>query len=93
MKEIVILEWTFKPPDYFEAPIRIVRDEYEIAIKNGKVKAKVKAQFYDSRSDLRKKLQESLHNRFLGAKILNQEPFELSKPTIPRYLPKNSFFI
>ena len=87
MKEIVVLEWTFTPPDYFEEPIRIVRDNYEMTIENGKVKARIEAQYYDSESDLRMKFHESLNSRFLGAQILNQKPFELSKPSMSRIHP------
>lgn len=87
MKEIVVLGWTFTPPDYFEEPIRIVRDNYEITIENGKIKARIEAQYYDSGSDLRMKFHESLNSRFLGAQILNQKPFELSKPSMSRIHP------
>lgn len=84
MKEIVVLEWTFTPVDYFEEVIRIVRDNYEMTIENGKVDARIEAQYYDSESDLRMKLHESLNSRFLGAQIFNQKQFELSKPSMSR---------
>jgi len=87
MKEIVVLEWIFTPPDYFEEPIHIDRDNYEMIIENGKVEARIEAQYYDSESDLRMKFHESLISRFLGAQILNRKLFELSKPSMSRIHP------
>ena len=37
MQDVVILEWTFSPPDFYEEPIHIVREDYDMRIDNGKV--------------------------------------------------------
>ena len=84
MKEIIVLDWTFTPPDYFEEPISIVKDKYEMTIENGKVEARIEAKYFDGEPDLRMKFHESLYSRFLGAQILNKKPFELSKPSMSR---------
>jgi len=87
MKEIVVLEWTFAPLDYFEQPIHIIRDNYEMTIDKGKVEARIEAQYFDSEPDFQMKLHELLKSRFYGASILNQKPFELSKPSMYRIHP------
>ncbi|MFC2142631.1 hypothetical protein ACFLR7_06835 [Acidobacteriota bacterium] len=86
-KEMVVLEWIFTPPDYFEEPFRVDRDNYEMTIENGKVEARMEAQYYDSEPDLWIKLHESLYARFLVAQILNAKPFELPTPNMIRILP------
>jgi len=87
MKEIIVLEWTFTPPDYFEEPIHIVRDNHEITIENGKITARIEAQYYDSESDSRMKFQELLNNWFLGVLIVNLKPFKLSNSSMVRIHP------
>jgi hypothetical protein len=87
MKEAIILDWTFTPPDYFEETVRIVRDNNEMTLDKGKVKATIDAQYFDNEPDFHLKLHESLNSRFLAAQILSQKPFELSEPSMSRIYP------
>ena len=38
---VVILEWQFSPPGYFEEPINVTRDDYTMTIGDGKVEARI----------------------------------------------------
>lgn len=80
MNKIIIFEWTYTPADYFEAPIHIKQDTYEMTIKDGKVEARLKQTNREEESQMRQKLHESLNNRFLGVQLLTHKPFELSTP-------------
>jgi hypothetical protein len=85
MEDIVILEWSFTPPDYFEDEIRIIRDDYEMVIKEGKVEARINPSLYDREPKMRDSLHESLNNQFLGAQLINHKPYDLSKPSMYRF--------
>ena len=87
MNIVFVLEWTFSPPNYFEEPIHIVRDQYELKIDNGKVEAKVKAEFYDDDHKIRGELHEFLNDRFLGVQLTTHKPYELSKPGVYKLYP------
>ena len=45
--DIIVLEWTFSPADYFEILIPISRNDYEMIIDNGKVEAKIRPEVYE----------------------------------------------
>ncbi|VAW37952.1 hypothetical protein MNBD_CHLOROFLEXI01-2809 [hydrothermal vent metagenome] len=77
MNKIIIFEWTYTPADYFEAPIHIKQDTYEMTIKDGKVEARLKHTNCEE-SQIRQELHKSLNSRFLGVQILTHKPFELS---------------
>ena len=79
---IVILEWKYDPPDFFEAPFPIVRDNCKIEINNGKVKATISKTYYDSKKDARKELHEEINDIFLGAQTVGFKSYKLSKPNI-----------
>jgi len=87
MSAIVLLEWKFTPPDYFEEAIEILRHDYAMTIANGIVEAKIESEVYDSNPSIRQALQDSLNDRFLGVQLLTHLPYELSKSTITRVHP------
>ena len=41
MDAVMMLNWTFSPPDYFEEPIEISRQDYAMTIADGQVHAKI----------------------------------------------------
>ena len=49
MGAVVVLEWGFSPPDYFEVPIEISRDDYTLTIAHGESRGK--ARFGSLRSE------------------------------------------
>lgn len=85
--DIVVLEWMFSPPDYFEDEIHLKRDDYEMVIVNGKVEAKIRPDAYEKNPNMREELHEALNNRFLGVLLLTHEPYELSDASMYRLHP------
>lgn len=82
MEDIVILEWAFSPPNYFEEPIHIIRDQYHMIIDNGKVEARIKPEVYNNDPELRDKLHNSLNDRFLGTQLVSHADYKLSDSTM-----------
>lgn len=87
MSAIVLLEWKFTPPDYFEEAIEILRHDYAMNIADGKVEAKIESSTFDSNPSIRQALHESLNDRFLGVQLLTHHPYKLSKSTLARVHP------
>lgn len=87
MSDVYVLEWSFTPPDYFEAPISIERDDYSMEISNGRVVARVPEEYYDSDHETRDQLHAELEARFLGMLVLTHIPYKLSQPSVDRLLP------
>ncbi|MEP6742496.1 MAG: kelch repeat-containing protein [bacterium] len=63
MNAVVVLEWHFSPPDYFEEEIRIARDDYTMSIADGKVEATIDVAIYDANPSLRGALHDALNDR------------------------------
>jgi len=82
MEDIVILEWTFAPPDYFEEPIYIKRDDYVMTIGKGRVEAQISPEIYDKETNMRDRLHNMLNDRFLGVQLFSHKPYELSKASM-----------
>ena len=87
MEDIVVLEWKFSPPDYFEEPIHIKRDDYVMTISNGTVEARIRPEIYDKDQSMRGRLHSSLNDRFLGVQLFSHKPYELSKASMYRLHP------
>ena len=84
MDDIVVLEWTFSPPDYFEEVIRIERESYTMVIDKGRVEARIDPVKYDKEHKMRDELQDSLNDRFLGVQLLTHKKYDLSKASMYR---------
>jgi len=82
MDDVVILEWTYSPPDYFEETIHITRDEYQMTIESGKVEARIKQKYYDKEHKFREVLHDALNLRFISAQLLSHKRYELSKASM-----------
>ena len=87
MENIVVLEWTFTPPDYFESPLQITGDNYEMVIDAGKVEARIPPEVYASTADMRDQLHNALNDRFRGVQVLTHRPYQLSKASMYRLHP------
>jgi hypothetical protein len=87
MDDVVVLEWTFSPPNYFEEPLRIDRGDYVMIIDSGKAEARIQPAIYDKDPAMRDELHAALNDRFLGAQLLTGLPYELSKPSMYRLHP------
>ena len=87
MVDVVVLEWTFSPPDYFEEPIHIARDDYEMTIGKGTVEARISPGVFAKRPRMRDQLHNFLNDRFLGVMLLTYKPYALSQASMYRLHP------
>ncbi len=87
MSAVVVFEWNFTPPDYFEVPIEIVRDDYTLTIAHGKAEARLDSAAYEANPSIRQTLHEELNDRFLGVQWLIYRAYELSRSTMTRVYP------
>jgi hypothetical protein len=87
MNAVVVLEWNFSPPDYFEAPIAISRDDYILTIAEGKAEARIDSAVYLANPSMRAALHDALDDRFLGVQLLTHKAYELSTATMTRVHP------
>lgn len=95
MSAVIVFEWSFTPPDYFEVPIKIVRDDYALTISHGKVEARLDAALYEAKQSIRQTLHQGLDDRFLGVQLLTHRAYELSRSTMTRVHPdgRKDFFV
>ena len=84
MNQVVVLEWTFSPTDYFEQTIEVRRDEYILRIENGKAEARVDPRAYDADTNYRLAFHEALNDRFLAVQVLTHRPYNLPQPSMFR---------
>jgi hypothetical protein len=87
MDNVIVLEWTFSPSDFFEEVIRIEREGYTMVINKGKVEARIDPMVYDKERDMRNDLHQVLNDHFLGVQLLTHKPYELSKSLMYRLHP------
>lgn len=93
MSVVVSLEWRFSPPDYFEKPITISRDDYTMTIAEGKVEAKICSAVYDANPLMRQTLQNILSSMFLGVQSFTHRPYDLSATGMTRVHPDGNMDI
>src|ERR687898_617078 len=95
MNVVVVLEWNFLPPDYFEEPIEISRHDYTMIIANGNVEAKIDSLVYEADPSMRQRLHDALNDRFLGVQLLSHRAYQRSKPKMTRVHPdgRKDFFM
>jgi hypothetical protein len=82
--DYVDLFWSFTPPEYFEAPVEVVRDSYVMKIERGSVSVRMSAAEFDSRPKFEDELSETLKTRFLAAAMFNHQPYKLENAVIKR---------
>jgi hypothetical protein len=84
MDAVVVLEWKFSPPDYFESQIDIKEGDCTMIIANGKAEAKIDSAIYDATPSIRDTLHDVLNSRFLGFQLSSRKAYNLSSPTKTR---------
>jgi hypothetical protein len=87
MSAVVLLEWKFSPPDYFEEPIEISRQDYTMTSADGQVQAKIDSAIFEADPDMRQRLHDALNDRFLGVQLFTHRAYELSRSTKTRVHP------
>lgn len=73
-----LFEWEYSPPDYFEEPFEVVRDDYTMTISPGKVEAWVASNTFTENPAIRCEMHAFLNDRFLGVQLMAFRPYELS---------------
>lgn len=87
MSSVVLLEWKFSPPAYFEEPIEISRQDYTMTIADGQVQAKIDSAIFEADPDMRQRLHDALNDRFLGVQLFAHRAYELSRSSKTRVHP------
>jgi hypothetical protein len=82
-----LLEWTYSPSDFLEAPVIITGPGYELEVEGGCAAARIEPSAYPEDESLRNELQSQLNARFQGAQVLSHRPFKLSNASLMRVYP------
>jgi hypothetical protein len=87
MQEYYLLEWTFRPSDFFEQDLGFsICDGITITITPGRISSsKVTPEIFSR--DLVLDVDKQLRKRFIFKKTFNQRSFDLSRPTESKVLP------
>ncbi len=81
MEDIVILEWTYEPADYFEQRINVSQDHYELEIESGSARARIPFGNFANDGATRHKIHASLDRRFRAVQAMTHTPYELAAPS------------
>lgn len=81
MSEVVKtqLEWKYKPHNYFEQPISIDGDGWNIKIDDGEAVAFIDHQVFKNEESLTEELTNLILSRFHGVQLLKHRAFKLEK--------------
>lgn len=82
MSEIVKLEWTYTPEDFFEEPYIKNVGDYEFYIHEGKAIVSLSDALYDQDQSIKNRIFEELDGIFLGSQVINRKTYELSRESI-----------
>lgn len=81
MIEKIVVEWNFKPKDYFEADFAIEYDNYSIEIKSGIAKTILDPVHQDNADKIINDLSQDLESRFLAVQVMTHQSYKLGKPS------------
>jgi len=85
-EDCFLVEWNYTPKNYFEEEIKI--ETYgEIVFNEGSVKAYINPNDYDVDNHIKAALHKEIDAFFLGAQLINNKPYILSKPSHKRIYP------
>ena len=76
------IQWSFTPANYFEKPLTIRDELYELTIEDGKAIAEIADHAGDPRLTLKEKIHNKLKARFAGAQLISHRSFQLSEPSL-----------
>lgn len=95
MNSVVIFEWKFTPPDYFEEPIEVSEHGYTMTIADGKAQAKLDSEVYEADPSIRQRMHNDLKDRCLAGQLVTHRAYELSNSTMTRVHPdgREDFFL
>jgi len=87
MEDIVILEWSFSPNDFFEEPVEIFHRDQRMTIDKGKVEARIDPEIFDETPAIGGELEQLLCYHFLGVVLATHKSYQLSGPMVRRVHP------
>jgi hypothetical protein len=82
-----LLEWTYSPPDFLEAPVVSTGPGYHLRVEGGCATARIEPSAYPEDHSLRNELHHTLNARFLGAQVLSHRGFTLTNASVTRVHP------
>ncbi len=88
MNSRYIIEWTFSPIGFFDEPKHFEKDNYELWIEDGNVKAEFFLEDGKDELKMRDKLHEILLRKFSTVKIIKHKKYQLSDPNMHTKNPK-----
>ncbi len=88
MTEIVTLEWSYVPADFFEEAVEYREKTYAIEIKEGRITATLSVP--EEQALPFNEIHEDLETRFLAAQLFNNKSHHLSEYTVRRIQPDGS---
>ena len=83
MSEVVEiqLEWKYTPENYFEEPIIIKEEAFELTISNGISLAKIEPSFFYQNPEIKDDLTDLIESRFYAVQLMSHRDFTLTKPS------------
>ena len=87
MQDIIVLEWTYSPTDFFEGVIQADEYNYQMKFEAGSVKVRISSDIYDATPGMREALHGTVDCRFLSNQLLTPKPYSLSKSSESRLRP------
>ena len=87
MNAVVVLEWEFSPPDYFEEAFEIPHQDCTMTIADGKVRAEIEPATFEANPNMRKELHDVSNSMFLTELFSTRRAYKLSKSTMTRVDP------
>jgi len=80
MSEVVEiqLEWKYTPENYFEEPIIIKEEAFELTISNGISLAKIEPSFFYQNPEIKDDLTDLIESRFYAVQLMSHRDFTLT---------------
>jgi hypothetical protein len=80
MIEKTVLDWTYQPTTYFEAPYSHSTSDYTIAVADGKVTVTLAAPQDPVRTDILRAVESQVGAIFAGRQLQTHQPYKLAGP-------------
>ncbi len=77
----VQLEWKYTPKNYFEEPIHIIDERFELSISDGVAFAKIEPLFYSQHPEINEYLTRLIETRLQAVQLISHRDFILNKPS------------
>ena len=84
------LEWSYSPADFFEDPLKYDEDGWMVEIGNGRAVATFSGVAGEHIENACRERHEEVNARFLGAQLINHQPYQLSDYKTTRARPDGS---